>query len=316
MWRLTKGNNSEKSVIFISVLLYTFIISIAIFQFIKTPSKVAESILGSEDVTISGTVGVYVSPTPLPTSPPAPSPISPPLAIFGYGPPASTIKIRAYGIDLDTISDDTGYFKFTNLPFPNIFSYPLGYFYPELCLSALDNQGIASSPVCVPPLPTTSHESNIGPILLAPTISLSQGTVVKGEPLTVSGETIPGSVVKIHLAYDSNGSKLQIISSVSAEGLPISTVTASSSGKYEFSIPTNEVSDGRIFTSTNYGGSGSPKSNTLTYYIKPISYRLVEIYQDTLFKIKPYILTAIIGTEVLILVIIVTISQKKAQKKK
>jgi hypothetical protein len=104
------------------------------------------------------------------------------------------------------------------------------------------------------------------------------------------------------------------VGEVSAFYLPTYKVKSDSLGNYEFSLPTTASDEWKIYASSTFEGSQSPKSNTLTYYIKPVSYRLVEIYEDALAKIKPALLTLVIGLEFFILLILIFLFS--GQKKK
>ena len=86
------------------------------------------------------------------------------VTIFGYTSPNSKVELTGINIYSLDYSDNTGYFEFNKLVLPK---NP-----PELCLQSKDDSNRSSSLVCVPPPPATNYHTDIGPIVLPPTISL------------------------------------------------------------------------------------------------------------------------------------------------
>lgn len=252
------------------------------------------------DITNSATVG-------------APSPQIK-FSIFGYGPAGSVIRMTGIGVFETTKIDQNGYFEFVNPSFPTFLSYMVGNYYPELCFQATDTKNRISMPVCIPALAKKAFTPKVGPVILPPTISVGDGTVIKESQLTASGSTLPNSDVEIFVAKKSKNNLFQLVGEVSAFYLPIYKVKSDDKGRYEFSLPTNVSDEWRIFATSSFQGSGSPKSNTLTYYIKPVSYKLIEVYEDTLAQIKPKLLSLIIGLELLILFILILLFSKQKKE--
>jgi hypothetical protein len=306
----------------------------------------------SDDVTNSATVGAPAetpTPTPIPTSPscgkdehldlsgtkclkwelggpPTPPPGGFPaggeagtpkpevkFSIYGHGPAGSNIKMTGIGVFETTQIDQNGYFEFINPPFPTFLSYLAGNYYPELCFQATDSKNRLSMPVCIPPLSKKVFTPSVGPVILPPTISVSDGIAIKESQLVASGSTLPNSDVDIFVAKKSKSNMFELVGEVSAFYLPIYKIKSDSLGNFEFSLPTTASDEWKIYASSVFQGSQSPKSNTLTYYIKPVSYRLVEVYEDALAKIKPTLLTLIIGMEFFILIVLILLfsGQKK-----
>lgn len=252
--------------------------------------------------------GVPGAPTPppagFPTAVKTPSPQIK-FAIYGYGPANSTIKMVGIGVLEVAQIDETGYFEFVNPPFPTFLAYLSGNYYPELCFQATDPDGVFSMPVCIAPLSKKSFTPQIGPVILPPTIMVSDGITIKEKQLRASGSTLPNAEVNIFVAKKSKSNMFKLVGEVSAFYLPTYKIKSDSRGNFEFSLPTNVSDEWKIFASALFQNSQSPKSNTLTYYIKPSAYRLVEIYEDALAKIKPGLLSIIIGLELLILCILI-----------
>lgn len=234
-------------------------------------------------------------------------------SIFGYGPAGSILRMSGIGVFETTKIDQNGYFEFINPSFPTFLSYLAGNYYPELCFQATDEKNRISMPVCIPALAKKAFTPKVGPVILPPTISVGDGTVIKESQLTASGSTLPNSDVEIFVAKKSKNNLFQLVGEVSAFYLPIYKVKSDDKGRYEFSLPTNVSDEWRIFAASSFQSSQSPKSNTLTYYIKPVSYKLIEVYEDTLAQIKPKLLSLIIGLEFLILFILAVLfpRQKK-----
>lgn len=230
-------------------------------------------------------------------------------SIYGYGPAGSDIKMTGIGVFETTEIDQNGYFEFINPPFPTFLAYLAGNYYPELCFQATDEKDRTSMPVCIPPLTKKAFTPKVGPIILPPTISLTEGVAIKESQLVASGSTLPNADVDIFVAKKSKSNLFRLVDEVSAFYLPTYKVKSDSNGYYEFSLPTNASDEWKIFSASFFQGSQSPKSNTLTYYIKPVSYRLVEIYEDTLAKIKPKLLTLVIGLELFILLIFILLKR-------
>lgn len=241
---------------------------------------------------------------PLVTATPTPAPKTN-FSIYGYGPAEANIKMTGIGVLETTETDADGYFEFVNPPFPTFLAYMMGDYYPELCFQATDTRNLFSQPVCIPSLAKKSFSPKVGPVILPPTLSVSDGTTIKEAQLTASGSTLPNSEVNIFVAKKAGRNQFKLVGEVSAFYLPVYKVKSDAKGNYEFSLPTNVSDEWKIFATAVFQGSPSPKSNTLTYYIKPVSYKLVEVYEDTLARIKPGLLTIIIGLEFLILFILI-----------
>jgi len=261
--------------------------------------------------------------TATPTLTPTPSPTATPsgtakITIFGWAPKNSSVNLNGIGVSEDTLADSSGYFEFTNLSFPTLLSYISGFLYPELCLKAKDDQDRTTHPVCIPPLLLNVKARNIGPVILPPTLSFTKGVVRENTQSQASGFTTPDTEVLVFMAKKDLNQGLNIVSEIAAFYLPTYSVKSNQDGEFEFSLPTNEVNNWRIFAATNFQGSFSAKSNTLILKVKPESYRLVEIFEDTTKSIKPSLLALIIILEVLILVVLIvlnTIQNKKLKLK-
>jgi len=178
------------------------------------------------------------------------------VTIFGYTSPNS--KVELTGIDIYSLdySDNSGYFEFNKLVLPKNPS--------ELCLQSKDDSNRSSSLVCVPPPPATNYHTDIGPIILPPTVSLEQDDINPNSTVISSGQSIPKSIVTVYF-YKVNDTAQSFPKTVSAYSLPKVETTTDENGNYSINLPTAYSSDYRLYTSVKYSDSFSPKSNTLLY---------------------------------------------------
>ena len=137
------------------------------------------------------------------------------LSIYGYGPINSEVVLRGFGISEKTIADKTGLFRFNSV-------YNFTYSYPELCIQSVDREDRVTQPTCIPALPNDNHVPlEVGPILLSPTLSLSNNKVATDSESYLSGKTTPNTEVNIFLARSNDKKTLSLISTANAYSLPI-----------------------------------------------------------------------------------------------
>jgi hypothetical protein len=191
----------------------------------------------------------------------------PVLKLWGYGAPDSRIEISGERVTDFTYSGSDGYFEFPKAYLPT----PTGLFYPELCLTEIDQVDRSTPPTCIPALPADKFSYDIGPVILPPTLSLEAGAVIPSSQSGASGITIPNSEVKIVLAEDSHGQSLadfSIVKTAKAYYIPNYTIKSDSRGYFSFNMPDTSPNTWRIFAVTNYSqGESSPKSNTLKFEV-------------------------------------------------
>ncbi len=90
------------------------------------------------------------------------------LKLWGYGAPGCRIELSGNGVSDFTYSASDGYFEFSKVYLPT----PTDNLYPELCLTEIDQTGQATPPTCIPALPSSEFNYNVGPVILPPTLSL------------------------------------------------------------------------------------------------------------------------------------------------
>lgn len=171
------------------------------------------------------------------------------LSIYGYGPINSEVALRGRGISERTTSDSTGLFRFSSV-------YNFTYSYPELCIQAVDNEKRVTQPTCIPPLPKDILVPfEVGPILLSPTLSLSNNKVVAGSESYLSGKTTPNTETRVYIA--------------SGKGyfLPVLGISSDDKGGFDINMPTSDIAEYKIFASTNFNDNLSAKSNTLQFAV-------------------------------------------------
>lgn len=180
------------------------------------------------------------------------------VTITGYTSPTSVVELIGHDIDSSVHSDPTGYFIFDKALLPKNPS--------ELCLSSVDNSSRLSTPVCIPAPPPTNYQTDIGPILLAPTLTLDNSSIKPSSTTVASGQSIPGSQVSIHF-YQVNTKASVFPPAVQAFSLPSYTVQSDVSGNYSFNLPTAYSSNYRLYSTVIFQNNHSPKSNTLLYHL-------------------------------------------------
>jgi len=310
--------------------------------------KAVTATLRADDVTNSATISLPATPTPSgsptasatatstasPTATPStiasptgsgiasPTPLASPsaspgtnLVIWGYGPADSLVKMTGIAVSQKTHSDEKGYFEFKNLTFPAILSNLFGRIYPEICFQATDDEKTTTYPVCIPSLPLVSPSQSIGPIILPPTLRISKNPLLENSQMIASGKTLPVSPIFVHLAKAETKLKINLVSQVEAFYISGFQTQSDEKGHYEFSLPTASVDVWKLFVSTAYQNNPSPKSNTLTFSVKPPLYNLVQVYQDISFNIKHDIIMVVISIEVATIIVLLFIRLLQSKRK-
>lgn len=283
------------------------------------------------EITVDTTVGqvvVQATATPTSTATPTASPVSSStptstpkptttsqkkfkqnaLTIYGYGPINAEVTLKGFGVSEQTVSDSTGLFRFSEI-------YSFTYTYPELCIQAVDDQKKVTQPSCIPALPSDSLiPLEVGPILLSPTISLSDNKVNEGVSSKLFGKTIPNSKVNIFISKKDSGLKsLSLVKEANAYTLPTLAIESDEKGEYEVSLPTSDVAEYKVFASSKYGENLSAKSTTLTFVVVTKIKTFFEAVWDFLLNNK---IMAFIFLEVLVFVILFLMALKSTTKRR
>lgn len=172
------------------------------------------------------------------------------VTIFGYTSPSSRVELGSAKAFAVTYSQSDGYFIFDHIILPK---HPQDY-----CLTSTDESFRQNQATCLPEPPLTNSYTEIGPVLLPPTISLDLSQNFS------SGQSIPNTTIKVYLYQQSSNFKL--IKNANAFSIPIIETKTDSQGNYSLSIPDTSPTNYRLFSVVNYLESDSPKSNTLLYH--------------------------------------------------
>jgi hypothetical protein len=219
--------------------------------------------------------------------------------LYGYASPKALVNFEGMGIFDQTYADDQGYFQFNNRFSP---------FSPrEACLTAIDQFGRFSVPLCLPPFPT-KYNVNIGPVILPPTLSFNHpknGGFFVGDEVVLSGQTIPNSNVNLSMFTNDIGAamSLQLIKPAYGFSFPELTAKTDGKGNYSITLPSEQAKKYRLFAQTTLGNSPSPKSNTLNLQIFPWWMWIIRFFALIITILGNRIVEVIIVTEVVIIMI-------------
>ena len=123
--------------------------------------------------------------------------------------------------------------------------------------------------MCLPPLPSTNTLTNVGPIVIAPTLSQDKSST----DLIASGQSVPNSTVNIQLFQVEN--KPSLVKKAQAFSLPNLSTTTDSKGNFNLNLPTQYSSEYRYYATIITPDSlASAKSNSL-YYQNPSSHNYI-----------------------------------------
>lgn len=232
---------------------------------------------------------------------------SPKMVIYGYAPSNSNVFIDGIGVASSTVADSSGYYLFDAV-------YTYDFSYPEICVLAIDEKKRTTQPTCIPPLPVDVELTyEVGPVLLSPTISLSQNSVVKGGQAYIEGKTSPNKEVNIYIAKKENLASFSLVPIANAYTIPMFQTKSNKDGNFAFSLPTSDSSNYKIFVSGRFGDNLSAKSNTLTFVV--IS-KIKSIFNWLIGLFVRYKLLLVITIEVLILATLTLRLSKSTTKRK
>ena len=205
--------------------------------------------------------------------------------IFGYTSPGALVSLEAMSSYDDTRAAENGYFEFTNRFSPIIPQ--------ETCLTAQDQFGRVSNPLCLPPFPN-DYYVEIGPIILPPTLSFDKTDYFVGDEVILSGQTIPNTDVNLNMFSREqqfiDTLSLNFPKSVEAFTFPRLETKSDEKGNYAISLPSTSSKAYRLFTQTNFESQTSPNSLTLQYKILPVWMIIIKFILFIWSLIKPRLL--------------------------
>ncbi|RLC35663.1 hypothetical protein DRH14_00225 [Candidatus Shapirobacteria bacterium] len=205
------------------------------------------------------------------------------VTIFGYTSPSSRVELKNSRIFDLTYSNKLGYFEFKNTILPTKPS--------ELCLSTIDQDHRQSPPVCIPPPPALHQHSNIGPIIIAPTLTINSPKLSPHQTVIASGQSIPNTPINIFFFQKDNHAPL-FPKSVHAFSLPKLSSATDSTGNFSFNLPTSHSTDYRLYVASSISQLGpSPKSNTLAFSLPSLFFIYWQEYSLLIILLPLFILT-------------------------
>ncbi len=219
--------------------------------------------------------------------------------LFGYTSPRAIVTLEGLGIFDQTNADGKGYFSIENR-----FS-PLSS--REACLTARDQLGRISTPSCLPPFPV-NYETNIGPVLLPPTISVDKPQYYAGEEMRISGQAVPNTDVNISIFIDQKISPLRYLSNalnpvkeVYAFTIPELKTNSDSLGNYSIKLPTVRADILSFFSRVEYQLQSSPQSTNIHIKILPLWMRVPNFFVFLWNTLKPHISELILLSQISLL---------------
>lgn len=206
--------------------------------------------------------------------------------LFGYTSPHALVTLEGNGIFDQTTANEEGRFEFKNRFSP---------FNPrEACLTARDQLGRLSQPICLPPFPV-KYNVTIGPVLIPPTISLDQPDYYVGDQVVLTGQGIPNSTVDLKFNTDDN-----FILNRFAASLPPVGIQTDAEGNFSIALPSSDASKYRFFTRVDFDNELSSKSLTLNVSILPLWMVIIKFLIFVWMLIQPRLLEIVIALELLI----------------
>lgn len=194
------------------------------------------------------------------------------IRLIGYTGPNTIVQVDGIRIFAQTSSDRTGYFVIDPLPISREAN--------EICITTIDSERRNSFPLCIQ-LPKVDRPTEVGPVYLAPTLSLSTGSVLQTGKAVATGVTIPDTKVIVSIFETTKNNSLtslidrilagNFIPTAEAADLPFITLNSNNKGVFSLNLPTDKVLDYRFFVKAVYKNSPTPKSNTLSYRVDSIT---------------------------------------------
>jgi hypothetical protein len=210
----------------------------------------------------------------------------------GYTSPKSKVELNSIGVYAVTFSDSLGYFEFKNIILPKNYS--------DLCVNSIDDSNRYSNPVCIPPPPHTNYFTEIGPVILPPTLTINNSSIKPNSTVISSGQAIPNSEIQLYF-YKVNDNAKSFPKSVHAYSLPVFSTKSDESGNFSVNLPTAYSSNYRLYASTEFKENFSPKSNTLIYALPSLWQLFFQKNTYFVFTLPFFILTLILFFILLVL---------------
>jgi hypothetical protein len=190
--------------------------------------------------------------------------------IFGYTSPNSPVELLGKQIGQKTRSDSTGYFEFKEIIVPTNLK--------DVCLSSLDTNNRPTPLSCLTlPLIDNQHR-RIGPILLAPSISIDNNNPRPGENTTISGQSIPNQKIEIKLFPKSENPSKFPKQVMAAENLFSIVSKTDHEGNYSLSLPTSHANQYLVKSQSFWQENPSPPSFQIVYRLPDYKLTMLQLY--------------------------------------
>ena len=268
--------------LFISIYLY---LSLLISTYLNLSQFISNNIAGAKTTSYEATISAFIGEYRF--------------TLFGYTSPKALVTFQGLGIFDQTYADETGYFEFKNRFSP---------FSPrEACLTAQDQLGRLTNPVCLPPFPV-NYNVTIGPVLMPPTLSLDKSDYWVGDKVILSGQSIPDSNISLSTFTDEKKSLIsQIINKINPQvyafSLPKLETKTDKKGNFSIALSSSSAKKIRLFAQTKFQNENSPKSVNLTFKILPWWMIIFKFFIFLWLLIKPRLLEIVILIELIFLLI-------------
>lgn len=277
-----KNKSTSVFLVFFSIFLFSFYI---VFFIKNLKNESQNNISGiktiSEESLVSASIGEYR------------------FTLFGYTSPYALVTFSGLGIFDQTTADENGYFIFKNRFSP---------FSPrEACLTAQDQFGRLTSPLCLPPFPT-DYNVEIGPVIMPPTLSLDKNEYWVGDEVVLTGQSVPNS--QIDLSFYSQNANFapvnflaKIFPKVFAKSPNKLQSATDSHGNFSINLSLSQAQKIKLFTQVNFQQKNSPESRKLTVNILPWWAIIFKFFTVIFSLIKSRLLEFIILLEIIILLL-------------
>jgi len=222
--------------------------------------------------------------------------------LFGYTSPFALVTFEGMGIFDQTTANDVGFFAFNNRFSP--------FSKREACLTAKDQLGRLSSPVCLPPFPV-NYNVSIGPVIMPPTVSLDKTDYFMGDQVMLSGQAVPNTDVKLSVFgqdKDSRGLLTDfhgLVRPVEAFTFPELTAKSDDKGNFSIILPSSTPNMFRLFGQTDFKKSISANSVKLSLDILPVWMIIVKFFLFIFSLIKPRLLEILILAEIIYIIYVI-----------
>lgn len=253
-----------------------FLIIISVFLINKTDKIYASGKIKGESV-VSVFIGKYIQGNRI--------------SIYGYSSPESSIQIITSGISADTTADKSGYFAFKNVAVNKTIK--------DVCLISIDKNNLSTAPLCLPPIPNINN-TNIGPVIMAPTIEVDKGNYLIGDNAILKGKSIPNKTIELSF-FTQNDSVLafNLVKPVLAYSIPKITAETDKNGDFTISIPTNSANKIKTFAQTAFDTNLSPKSIDLNINIYSVWGLIIKYIQIIIDSLTNHIIEILIFIELI-----------------